>query len=283
MINEILTLFRKEIPEIMAGDEPIKRALSDESNHFIFRRENDNLIGVSVINRNAIYLLLVDEAHQNNGIGTSLLQESEEYIKTNGFEKVTLGVGKDYIMPGVPMNRNAHQFFEKHGYRHSWGDEKCIDLSMHLSDFAYNEHKLGDTIDGNLYRIANESDKEGILQCCRDADSDFEEYYMDDDLYTQDSRDPVIIAEKDGEVIAALMIGTESEENKVGYAGCIITAPRHRGKGIATNLMKIGTSRMKDMGLGEVWLSYTYTAIEHLYSKLGYKVCMEYFVGEKEF
>ena len=266
----------------MIGDEPVRNVLSDETNHYIRREENGGLIGISVINENTVYLLLVDGEYQRQGMGSSLLKESEEFIKSKGFDKVTLGVGKDYIVPGVPMNRTAHLFFEKHGYRHSWGDEKCIDLSISLSDFIYTEHKLGDTIDGNLYRIANESDRQRILQCCKDADSDFVEYYNDDNLYTCNSSDPVIIAEKDFDVRGALMIGTESEEKSVGYAGCIITAPRHRNKGIATNLMKIGTSRMKDMGLKNVWLSYTYTAVANIYSKIGYNICMEYFMGENE-
>ena len=256
--NEILALFRKELPEIMIGDRTVKTILSDKKNHFIFRMESEQLIGCSLINENAIYLLLVDGNYQGRGIGTSLLKESEEYIEAKGFNSVVLGVGADYIMPGVPMIKNAHQFFEKSGYHHSWGDERCIDLSMSLKDFIYS-YKPGDTVDGILYRFANESD-----------------------MYKPDSSDPVIVAEKDGEIIAALMIGTESEKKKLGYAGCIITAPNHRGKGIATNILKIGTNHMKNIGLKDVWLSYTYSQIVNTYIRAGYSICMEYFMGEKE-
>jgi len=281
-MSDILALFRKELPEILIGDRAVLGNLKDEDNHFIYRMENDELIGVSVINGNSVYLLLVDKHHQGQGIGTALLKESEEYIKAKGFNKVKLGVGKDYIIPGVPMNRNVHKFFEKQGYIHSWGDLGCIDLSLSLSDFIYNEHKIGDTIDGILYRFANPDDVDGIKSCCEEDSSDFIELYSDESMYTPNSSDPVIIAEKDGEILAALMIGTESEENGIGYGGCIITAPRHRNKGIATNLLKIGATRMKNMGLKTVWLSYTYTAIENTYKKLGFKVCMEYFMGEKD-
>ena len=282
MINEIHKLFRKELPDIMTGDEPIKRVLTNEKNHFIYRKENDTLIGVSVINENTIFLLLVDKNHQRQGIGTSLLKESEEYIKSKGFNKVKLGVGSDYIVPGAPMNKNAHLFFEKHGYHHSWGDESCIDLAMSLNDFDIYEHKIGDTIDGILYRIATINDIKGIALCCEEDASNFIEYYSSEDMYDPENSDCVIIAEKDGEILAALMIGIESEEKKIGYGGSIITAPHSRGKGIATNMLKIGTSYMKSIGLETVWLSYTYTAIETIYSKLGYKRCMEYFMGEKE-
>jgi len=279
--NEILALFRKELPEILIGDGAALGNLEDEDNHLIFRMENDELIGISVINGNSIYLLLVNEFYQREGIGTELLKESEEYIKAKGFDKVKLGVGKDYIIPGVPMNRNAHKFFEKHGYIHSWGDVSCIDLSISLSDFIYNEYNIGDTVAGVLYRFATLDDVDGIKSCCEEDAGDFIELYSNEDMYKPNSSDPVIVAEKDGEILAALMIGTESEEYGIGYAGCIVTAPRHRNKGIATNLLKIGTTRMKNMGLKTVWLSYTYTAIENTYKKLGFKVCMEYFMGEK--
>jgi len=282
MINEIYALFRKELPDILIGDEAVLNNLSDEDNHFIYRKEQDKLIAVSVINTNAIYLLLVDERHKGKGIGTSLLKESEEYVKAQGYDRIKLGVGKDYIIPGVPMNKNAHKFFEKHGYHHSWGDVNCIDLSMSLSDFTYTEHKLGDIIDGNLYRFATMSDIDGILACCQEDASDFIKLYKNENMYKPGTNDPVIVAEKDGEILAALMIGIESKENKLGYGGCILTAPRHRKKGIATNLLNLGTAYLKDLGIETIWLSYTYTAIEKTYGKLGFKVCMEYFVGEKE-
>lgn len=283
MIDEIINLFRKELPEILIGCDAVLDVLSDRENHFIYRIENDKPVGVSVINENSVYLLLVDESRKGHGIGTSLLEDSEKYVKNKGYTKIKLGAGKSYIMPGVPMNKNAHKFFEKHGYRHSWGDERCIDMSIFLDDFNCNEHKAGDTIGGNLYRFANSSDIKGIISCCRDDASNFAGYYKNEDLYKPDSSDPVIVAEKDGEILAALMIGVGSAEMNIGYAGCLITAPHHRNKGIATNLLKIGTARMKDMGLERVWLSYTYSAIESTYSRLGYKVCMEYFMGEKEF
>jgi len=234
-----------------------------------------------VINEGTIYLLLVDSCFQGQGIGTSLLKESEEIIGTGGFDKITLGVGSDYIVPGVPMVNNAHRFFEKHGYYHSWEDMRCIDLSISLDDFHSDEYKPGDTVDGILYRFANENDKKGIFSCCKEDAEDFIEYYSNDELYEPDSSDPVLVAEINGEIVAALMIGVESKKRKLGYAGSIITSPRHRGKGIATNILKTGTSHMKNIGLKNIWLSYTYSEILNIYTRIGYKVCMEYFMGEK--
>jgi len=282
MKNEIIKLFRNEVTGMYVSNDTIGEILDDKENHFISRIEDSKLIGVSVINRNTIYLLLVDKVYQRQGVGTFLLEESEKYIKSKGFNECKLGAGKEYIVPGVPMNENAHLFFKKHNYVHSWGDQQCIDLDISLDDFIYDKNIVGDIVDGILYRFATPDDVEGIVDCCKEDTSSFIEHYRNDSLYEPDSSDPVIVAEKDGEIVAALMIGVESGDAGIGYAGCIITAPSHRGKGIATTLLKIGTTHMKNMGRKRVWLSYTYTAIENTYKKLGYKICMEYFMGQKE-
>ena len=284
MIDDIALLYEKTLPDILSGDEAVRRVLSDEENHFIFRKENDKLIGVSVINEGTIYLLLVDVSYQGRAVGTSLLKESEEFIKSKGTTKITLGAGKDYIVPGVPMNNNAHLFFKKHGYHHSWGSEKCIDLCMNLSDYSpcggtYGTSGNGDIIDGNLYRKAEEKDIEEIIRCC--GEDDFRFHYSNKELYKPGSRDFVLIAQRSGEILGAVMVGVESDEKSIGYAGSIITAQKHRKKGIATNLMKLATNHLKDMGLYKAWLSYTYSAIAGMYEKLGYEICMEYFMGEK--
>lgn len=126
MINEIYHLFKKNLPYIERSEETVKRILEDKKNQIITHRNDEGLVGVSVINDNTIYLLCVDKAFQNMGIGDSLLLQSENYIISKGFKKIVLGTGKEYIMPGVPMNDGAHMFFKKRGYIHSWGDTGCL-------------------------------------------------------------------------------------------------------------------------------------------------------------
>ena len=52
-------------------------------------------------------------------------------------------------------------------------------------------------------------------------------------------------------------------------------------KGIVTNMIKLGTKHLKDLGLRKAFLSYTYTDIINMYGRAGYKVSMEYYMGEK--
>ncbi|MCL2629060.1 MAG: GNAT family N-acetyltransferase [Oscillospiraceae bacterium] len=279
--QEIIALFQRELPEILIGEHSVGDVLSDADNHFIYRREKDRLTGVSVINKNTIYLLLVDSQFQGHGTGISLLKESENYIRAKGYNKVTLGAGDSYIMPGVPMNRNAHVFFEKYGYIHSWGEEGCFDLSMPLCDFTCKQNKPGNIIDGNLYRFAQKDDIEGIVRCCSEGACGFAVHYKNDGIYKPGAKNPVFVAESNGEILAAIMAGIESEKKSVGFLGCLVTSPNHRNKGLGTNLVKLGTGYLKDSGLKTSWLSYTYTSIIGMYERIGYKVCMKYYMGEK--
>ncbi len=281
MVNEIFNLYKETIPDIIRNEETVKDILSDRNNHIISYRDGNRLVGVSVVNQNVIYLLCVDKSFQKRGIGADLLKQSEKYIMSGGFDKIVVGAGEDYIMPGIPMNNGAHNFFIKYGYQHAWGDCGCFDMSQRLKDFDYNEHTIGDTINGITYRWATEKDIGNIVKCVTDAEESFVTYYKDEKLYEEGTETSVIIAVNGKEVWGTLIVNIETEGKGIGSIGCTATVNKHRNKGIATNLVKLGTKHIKDMNLNIAFLSYTYTDIVNLYKRAGYKVCMEYYMGEK--
>jgi len=284
MANEIIKLFRENLPDVIRRYGAVENVLCDDNNHIINCRDGNKLAGVSVINGGTIYLLCVDKYSQNHGIGTRLLLQSEDYIRSKGFTKANLGVGKDYIMPGVPKNDGVHRFFRKHGYTHSWGDIGCIDMHQALDGFSCNDYTIGDTIKEIRYRWADASDLESTVQCIIDAEESFVCFYQDKAIYKHDSTTPVLIAEKDNNVFGAIMVNFEEGlSNNGGTLDCLVTAQKHRGKGIATTLTTLGTKHLKDIGLCNSYLCYTYTDISGMYRRIGYEVCMEYFMGEKIF
>ncbi|MDR1692939.1 MAG: GNAT family N-acetyltransferase, partial [Oscillospiraceae bacterium] len=128
MPDEIYTLFREVLPEVVRSEETVREILGNPGNRVFAHREDGTLAGVSVVGGNTIFLLCVGEPYRNRGIGSALLIESERFIKANGYDSVVIGAGSDYITPGVPMNRGAHLFFQKRGYRHSWGESGCFDM-----------------------------------------------------------------------------------------------------------------------------------------------------------
>lgn len=281
MVNEIYSLYKENLPDIVRSDEEVKRILGDKNNYIISYRDDGKLIGVSVINENTIYLLCIDKPFQNRGIGTKLLNQTEKYIASKGFDKIIVGAGNDYIMPGIPMNNGAHIFFKKHSYIHSWGDCGCIDMSQLLKDFDYAKHSIGDTINGITYRWATLNDLDNIVTCVSDAEESFVQYYENISLYDKDSNTAVLIAEKDNEVFGSLMVSIETEGKDMGSLGCTTTAHKYRNKGIASNMIILGTKHLKDIGLNKAVLGYTYTYIIGIYARAGYKVSMEYYMGEK--
>lgn len=281
MIDEIYRLFKRNLPYIERGEETVKEILSDPENHFILHRAREALAGVSVINGSTIYLLCVDEPFQRQGIGSSLLAQSEEYAASKGVSKLTLGTGKEYIMPGVPMNEGAHDFFKKRGYRHSWEDMGCFDMEQMLEDFPCMDHFLGETRNGATYRLAVPEDLEQVVRCVSDAEPKFLRFYQNKNFYQKDTQRPIVIAEKNGEVLGAILLYIDHGKS-MGSVGATATARPYRNQGVATNMVKVGTKYLKDLGLKRACLGYTYTQIVKMYGKAGYRVSVEYFMGEKD-
>ena len=109
MIEEYYDFYKRNFPYIIRNKETVMRILGDSSNKtFEKRDENGVLIGLCISNKNTIYLLAVDSNYRNKGIGSSLLEEAQVHIKNNGYERIVLGVGEDYIMPGIPMRSKPY-------------------------------------------------------------------------------------------------------------------------------------------------------------------------------
>lgn len=297
MINELFDIYKRNFPFIVRDKETVLGILKNRDNRVIEKRNDQKeLIGVSVINRNTIILLCVDEEYRNRGLGTELLAESEFIVKNNGYEEMNVGVGFDYLMPGVPTSKRyyeaenenlyenisetASDFFEKRGYEHSW-DCNCFDMRFLLKDFSNEKYSAGDTIDGISYRWAKITDMGEICKCTDDACEEFTQWYRNEELYKEDSGKKVLIAADNNEVVGTLIVDTEAEGQGLGSVGCTTVKQKYQGRHIAVNLVVLGTKYLRDMGLKEAYLSYTYSGLDHLYGYAGYKICIYYMMAKK--
>ena len=215
-MQEIYNLFRTCLPYVVRDEEEAKEILGNEENTVLEKRNEENkLIGVSVVHKNSILLLCVAPEYRNRGIGTWLLNESEEVIRKAGYEEVVVGAGEEYLAPGIPTSKRyapavnerldervndiASNFFEKRGYVHDWGDEcNCFDMKFPLSEFVKEEYGVDTEIDGILYRFATIEDKESLFACTDAACEEFTQWYQDDEMYTENDYSRVMIAEADG-------------------------------------------------------------------------------------
>lgn len=279
-MEELLKIYHRNFPDNIRDEEIVEKILSNSNNYIIEKRVDGNLIGISIINKNTILMLCVDKEYRKKGIGTKILNQSEKYILDQEYDKVNIGAGYDYLMPGVPVNKENISFFERRFYTHSWNDDECFDMDMELKNTIC-DYNLGDTVNDITYRLATIKDLEEIKKCTDDACEEFTEYYMNVNLYNKDNSQIVLVAEDNGEICGTLIISKETEAPNTGSVGCTTTKHNHRGKGIATTMVQIGTKYLKDLGYKYGHLGYTYTGLDKMYGKAGYKVTTKYFMAEK--
>lgn len=301
MLKEYYDIFRRNFPFIVREDQAVYEILGDPENKaFESRNDKGELIGISLINKNSIYMLCVDEKYRRHGIGAELLKNSEAYILERGYDTVILGVGDNYLMPGIPMRTkpynealkqdqiypevkdDASVFFQKRGYQHSWKAANCFDMRADLDKVDFPEHTIGDTMDGIRYRWATLKDRLNIMKCTDDAYKSFTGYYTDESLYTPDGNQKVLIAEHAGDVCGTLIVGIETEGKGLGSIGCTAVSHNYRGKHIAVNMAILGTKYIKTIGLKKGYLGYTYSGLDKLYSHAGYLICVYYNMAQKQ-
>ena len=302
-MKEYYKMFKELFPYINREEGKHFEIICNENNEFFEEKTEDGkLVGFAIVNKNTILLLIVDKNYSNQGIGTKLLDKCEQSIISRGYDKVILGVGFDYLMPGVPtsekytnschenldslVNDNASSFFKKRGYYHSWGECNCFDMKMSLIKFVKNENSIGDTINGINYRWATIEDLEDIIECSDDAcqyqDEKFSKYYRNEKLYDENNNQRVLVAVKNNKIVGTLIVSVETEGKDLGCVGCTCVSFKETHQGIGTNMVRLGTKYLKDIGLKNASLSYTYTGLDKLYGDSGYEISTYYFMGEKK-
>lgn len=281
-MNELVTLFEHCFPDIYRSPEAIREIVEREGYARIEHREDNRLVGAAVVHGEVIYLLCVEPEYRRRGIGSMLLQRAEEAIRAGGHARAVIGAGDGYLTPGVPMKEQAHRFFEERGYKHAWDEGECFDMEMELKDFCYVEHRIGDSVDGICYEMAQASDIPAIVECIREAEEGFVPFYADSACYEGESGG-VLIAREGDAVCGALMVDCETAGRPIGSIGCTAVSPRYRRRGIATMLVLLATRYLKEQGLTRSMLEYTYTGLDRLYGAAGYRISMKYFMAEKIF
>lgn len=298
MMDELYELYLRNFPLIVREEAVVRHILAHQGNRIIERRDGQGrLIGAAVVNGNAILMLCVDEGYRRQGIGSLLLEEAEAVIRQDGHEDVVVGCGFDYLAPGVPTSKRyapavnerlykglddaASRFFEARGYAHAWGGN-CFDMRFPLSEFPGCGDRIGDAIDGVTYRWASPEDFDAVVACVEDACPEFVPYCRLPQFYKEGGPERLLIAAAGQEVAGALVVSLGVEGEGLGSIGCTSVRKAYRGRHIAVNLVTLGTAHLKDCGMREAYLGYTYSGLDHLYGYAGYKICIYYMMAKKK-
>ena len=284
-------LFKACFPGIERGTGTVLSLLSDSSNRVLTREIDGITAAAAVWRENTALMLCVLPEYRGRGLGSALLSEMEEDARRGGAEEFRFCDGPGYLAPGIPIGKGYEKnaaFFEKRGYKHTWGDEECVDMDLDLRDASFRGARPGDRRDGILYCFAGDGDRDAVVACAEDGHEKFARYYRDPALYRPDSPRRVLAAFPDGgaspTAAGALIIYEEeaTEEPGLGSVGCTVVRHAYRNRGIATTMVRAGTEHLRSIGLRRAFLGYTYTAIVPMYARSGYGICMKYLMGAKK-
>lgn len=277
--REMLRIYNQSMPRLLTDMEFFtdRLGLSRESG-VLLANVNDALGGFAVVEEDALLMLCVKPEFRGKGVGSRLLKEAEELIRSKGFTRAVLGhSAKRYLCQGVPciFGSEAVRFFEKRGYAADW---TSTDLSVWLPNFSVEELYIPPLPKSVNLRAAEPADRPAILYAVEQVKPAWTRFF-------ENSKDPVCVAEEAGEII-----GFVSLEGKIPFArnfaadvggiGCLGVIPSCRCRGVGRRLAAFATDEIKRMGFGVCYAGYTY--LEDWYLSVGYDVVGRFWMGEKE-
>ena len=106
----------------------------------------------------------------------------------------------------------------------------------------------------------------------------FTEYYTNEEMYRHGSI-VCAVSETDGEVLGCLI--ADGARGGLGSIGCVAVANRARGRGVASDMVRCATRYITDQGSVRGFLSYTYTGLDKLYGKAGFRISVYYMMAAK--
>lgn len=227
--------------------------------------------------RGQITLIMVNKDKQRQGIGKQLLEHAKEYLKDQGIDEILVGSGAgSYFWPGIPTNLgNAINFFRKNGLNTT---EANLDMVGNLQSYLTPE-----TISQSISTLN--------LQIDTLMDSEKEDLYLFEEQnfpnwvkYFKDSNnDNVLIAKLDNKIVGSVIVlgsaGIVWSKllEKPGGFGALGVSEEYRGKGIGLAIAAKATEILKERGVKNSFLGWTY--LDKWYGKLGYSVWREYEYG----
>lgn len=278
IVDRIYTIYSECFPENKVTKEVFLERLNIDNKDLLLQEEDGKTIGFSLLEDNVILMLCVTPSHRGKGYGSKLLIESEQRIKAAGFSQVILGAGQDYLYPGIPFSKNQQEiiFFDQRGYGSDWNSADLLIDFKHTDKNKLLNQKHPNTV---TFRYALPKDEEKLLKAVIAVDPSWA-------YYIQGSEDSAYLAIENEQIIGFALVSegdhpySDREGRSVGGVGCVGIVPEARSRGAGLALVAKSTLELEKMGCDLAFIGYTH--LKEWYSKLGYEVIAEYWMGTKD-
>ncbi len=223
--------------------------------------------GFALVKANNIRLLCVLPEKQGQGIGSALLAQAEDNIRSNGFDRAEIGGTGSELFIGALRERAG--FFEKHGY--SFGED--------IAEMYGNSGELRlDVKQPAGVEFGYEPGcSERLNHAVSAVDEDWVQYFGEGEAFCAYCGGEIAafcIAEDDVDCIFS------DEAVRVGSVGCVGTVPKFRRQGIGLAMVARASQELIRSGCGRIFIHYT--EVYDWYAKLGYKTGLWVRLGGKK-
>jgi mycothiol synthase len=225
-----------------------------------------------------ITVFFVHHEFRRQGIGTSLLERGEAFLRAHGIREVSVAdYTPNYIVPGIDLDESAlgHAFLASRGYH---GDLKVYGMGRSLLDVTLPPDVLAiqQRLGSNGFSISVFSPSYTLLLL------DFLRQHYPGDLYrvalerlTDDPEcDEILVALKDGEIVGF----SHFLEERFGPFGI---HPNYGGRGLGPLLYYATVEQMKKKGRRNLWLAWTTGHAKDFYYRLGLRVSRRHLIMRK--
>lgn len=298
---EIVALWNKEIGK----DFPLREALFKQNsfddvnvqvNHsLIALNDEDEVVGFIVVKSfeeseivdmhagtGWIQALLVDSAYRNQGIGSKLLEQAEQFFQSKGKEQILIGRDPFHYFPGVPTEyKEMCQWLEKKGYKK---ENTEVDLTC---TYGEDEPIMEPDVADATFVIATEDDKEGLIQFLQRCFPGRWEYEARKYFEQGCSGREFVLLKVAGEVKGFCRINDPQSDiiaqnvywdplftEGLGGVGPLGVDASERGKGYGLAIVQAGIAFLRKRGIQHIVIDWT--GLIAFYEKLGYRVWKTY-------
>lgn len=261
----LLDLYNHSVPETYRVTDEAFDGLC-EGGELFTRYDGGTLIGYALIRGSSLTLLCVDEAYRHGGIGSDLLNQAEEWARSYGKKRLTLGYGSDYVLQGVPAEKEDYRFFEKHGYTCTG---YTYDMTVPLPVL-----KTADI--PNSVTFALQCANDAVLEAVKNVEPAWLGVYENTD-------EDVILAKVNGNIAGFCLVSAwnrfSAGRRDVGSVSCVGVLPEYRKRGIGLAMVSEALGYLTEEGFARAELLHT--SIPGWYGKLGFEPLHRLWMGEK--